>query len=381
MRDLLCDDRGVGGGEALGVGEPNSKLRYGLVGGEKFHDRPPVAVVGSKNARSRGASARTLEGYGQALAPLFPEMDPLDSASDAPAVAPEAPSSRADVTVRCWGTRGSIPSPGPQTVRHGGNTTCVEVCGGGMRLIFDAGSGIRPLGMDLVERGPNAIHIFLTHFHWDHIQGFPFFSPLYDHEDAIRVVGPKQKDIDVQNLFAGQMGPIYFPVPFSFVSATMEFEHLNEGTYELGDFRLDVLRVRHPSFVIGYRISMGDSVICFIPDNELDGDMYGELAPGFASRIVDFVGDADLLIHDAMYTGEEYAHRVGWGHSTFEQALRLGKDGGVKRLLFFHHDPTRTDYELDALVAKMRESAAVGGGGLEVGAAMEGVDYHLDRGE
>jgi len=362
------------------VGWVNSKLRYGLVGGENFTSVPRLPHAARKMLAPAARGPVHWEGTVRLHAPLIPEMDPLDSASDAPAVAPEAPSSRADVTVRCWGTRGSIPSPGPDTVRHGGNTTCVEVCGGGMRLIFDAGSGIRPLGMDLVERGPNAIHIFLTHFHWDHIQGFPFFSPLYDREDAIRVVGPKQKDIDVQNLFAGQMGPIYFPVPFSFVSATMEFEHLNEGTYELGDFRLDVLRVRHPSFVIGYRISMGESVICFIPDNELDGDMYGELAPGFPSRIIDFVGDADLLIHDAMYTGEEYAHRVGWGHSTFEQALRLGKDGGVKRLLFFHHDPTRTDYELDALVAKMRESAAVGGHDLEVEAAMEGVDYRLDIG-
>jgi phosphoribosyl 1,2-cyclic phosphodiesterase len=232
--------------------------------------------------------------------------------------------------------------------------------------------------MDLVERGPNAVHIFLTHFHWDHIQGFPFFQPLYDPEDSIKVVGPKQKDIDVQNLFAGQMGPIYFPVPFSVVAASMEFEHLNSGSYEVGNFTLDVMRVRHPSFVIGYRIRVGGHVICFIPDNELNGDMY-EVEPGFDSRIVDFVGDADLLIHDSMYTEAEYPNRVGWGHSTFEQSLRLAKEGGVKRLLFSHHDPTRTDYELDAIVAKMREEALRGGHSLEVGAAMEGVDYKLEK--
>ena len=303
----------------------------------------------------------------------------MASAQSTPLATPAAGSTGTDVTVRCWGTRGSIPSPGPHTVRYGGNTTCMEVCAGDQRLIFDAGSGIRPLGMDLVERGPNAIHIFLTHFHWDHIQGFPFFPPLYDHEDTIKVIGPKQKDIDVQNLFAGQMGPIYFPVPFSFVSAAMEFEHLNHGSYELGDFTLDVMRVRHPSFVNGYRIKVGGLVICFIPDNELDGDMYGALDPGFEARIVDFVGDADLLIHDAMYTAEEYPHRSGWGHSTFEQALRLAKDGGVKRLLFSHHDPTRTDYELDALVAMMREEAAWSDNGLVVEGAMEGVDYTLER--
>jgi phosphoribosyl 1,2-cyclic phosphodiesterase len=293
-------------------------------------------------------------------------------------VAPDVAFPSAEVTVRCWGTRGSIPSPGPQTVRYGGNTTCMEVCADGQRLIFDAGSGIRPLGMDLVERGPNAIHIFLTHFHWDHIQGFPFFAPLYDREDAIKVIGPKQKDIDVQNLFAGQMGPIYFPVPFSFVSATMEFEHLNEGAYDIGAITMEVLRVRHPSFVTGYRITVGSVVVCFIPDNELDGTMYGELEPGFDARITDFVGGADLLIHDAMYTQEEYPNRVGWGHSTFEQALRLAREGGVKRLLFSHHDPTRTDYELDAIVAKTREDAARSGSDLVVEAAMEGVDYRLE---
>jgi ribonuclease BN (tRNA processing enzyme) len=255
----------------------------------------------------------------------------------------------------------------------------MEICGDGRRLIFDAGSGIRLLGMDLVERGPNDVHIFLTHFHWDHIQGFPFFAPLYDREDAIRVIGPKQKDIDVQNLFAGQMGPIYFPVPFSFVSATMEFEHLNDGSYEIGAFELEVMRVRHPSYVIGYRIRLGDVVVCFVPDNELEGAMYPEVAPGFEARMVDFVRDADLLIHDAMYTQEEYPKRVGWGHSTFEQAVRLAREGGVRRLLFTHHDPTRTDYELDAIVAKMREDVAGSANDLVIEAAKEGVDYTLGR--
>jgi phosphoribosyl 1,2-cyclic phosphodiesterase len=277
--------------------------------------------------------------------------------------------------LRCWGTRGSIPSPGNGTVRHGGNTTCVELGDGKDRLILDAGSGIRQLGVDMFKKGPDEIHIFLTHFHWDHIQGFPFFSPLYDADDTIHVVGPKQKDIDVQNLFAGQMGPIYFPVPFSVVAAAMEFEHLNEGGYELGDFTLEVMRVRHPSFVTGYRITIGDFVVCFIPDNEIDGDIY-EVEPGFESRIVDFVGDADLLIHDSMYTDEEYPSRKGWGHSTFEQSLRLAREGGVKELLFFHHDPTRTDDALDTIVARMQELA--GGSGLIVGAAMENVYHELE---
>ncbi len=281
------------------------------------------------------------------------------------------------VGLRCWGTRGSIPTPGPETVRYGGNTTCFELRHGGSRLIYDAGSGIRPLGLDIVEKGPDTIHIFLTHFHWDHIQGFPFFAPLYDPEDSIKVIGPKQKDIDVQNLFAGQMGPIYFPVPFSVVAAEMEFEHLNEGEYELEDVRMQVMRVKHPSFVLAYRIEVGGHTICLVPDNEMEGDMY-DVGPDWKKRIVDFVGDADVLIHDSMYTDEEYERRAGWGHSTFSQSLRLAEEGGVGRLLFFHHDPIRTDDELDTIVARVRDGALARGCSVEIEAATEGMDVQLE---
>ena len=280
------------------------------------------------------------------------------------------------VVVRCWGTRGSIPSPGPATVRYGGNTSCFEVRHQGRRLIFDAGSGIRLLGTDLVEKGPNAIHIFLTHFHWDHIQGFPFFAPLYDPEDTIHVVAPKQREIDVQNLFAGQMGPIYFPVPFSVVAAAVEFEHLNAGSYEIGDAVIEVMRVRHPSFVVGYRVRVGGRTICFIPDNELEGTGY-EVGEGWSQRIRDFVGDADVLIHDAMYTQEEYGARAGWGHSTFQQSVRLAEEAGAKRLLLFHHEPTRTDDELDDIVSRLRDDALARGTSLEIAAATEDIDIEL----
>jgi len=295
-------------------------------------------------------------------------VDPVTRTVPTPA---ENVSTDTDVVLRCWGTRGSIPTPGPETVRYGGNTTCFEIRHAGRRLIFDAGSGVRPLGLDIVEKGPDTIHIFLTHFHWDHIQGFPFFAPLYDPEDSIKVVGPKQKDIDVQNLFAGQMGPIYFPVPFSVVAAEMDFEHLNEGEYELDDVRMRVMRMKHPSYVIAYRIEVGGRTICLIPDNEMEGDMY-DVGPDWKKRIVDFVGDADLLIHDSMYTEEEYERRAGWGHSTFDQSLRLAEDGGVGHLLFFHHDPTRTDDDLDGIVARTRDEALARGYGFDVGAATEG---------
>ena len=302
----------------------------------------------------------------------------MDPATDASPATPQVAGTVAAVTTRCWGTRGSIPSPGPQTARYGGNTTSFEVRHGDQRLIFDAGTGLRALGLDLQENGGEFHHIFLTHFHWDHIQGFPFFEPLYDPEVDLKIVGPRQNNIDVRSLFAGQMGPIYFPVPFSVVAATMSFDHLNEGTLEVAGATLRTMRVKHPSYVIGYRIEVGGKVICFIPDNELEGDMY-EVDDGWHGRLVEFVRGADLFIHDSMYTDEEYPSRIGWGHSTFSQALRLAEEAEVKKLLFFHHDPNRSDDELDEIVSRIRDDALARGCGVEIDAAAEGIDISLEK--
>ena len=301
-------------------------------------------------------------------------MDPArEAASPATADGENPP-----VTLRFWGTRGSIPSPGSHTARYGGNTTCFEVRVGDRRLIFDAGSGIRQLGLDLLSQGGEYHHIFLTHFHWDHIQGFPFFPPLYRPEIDLKIVGPKQNNIDVRSLFAGQMGPIYFPVPFSVVAAKMSFDHLNEGTWELDGITLRTLRVRHPSYVVGYRIEVGGRVVCFIPDNEVEGDGY-EVGEDWRARLVDFVHGADLLIHDSMYTDEEYPSRQGWGHSTFSQSIRLAEEGEVKKLLFFHHDPERSDDAIDEIVGRVRDEARARGSDLEVDAAAEGFDFSLQE--
>ena len=335
--------------------EPSKKPRY---------PRYTTCKLNQVSARLRALSVR--------------EKEPLDPAIDVTPAATEAVGADVLVSARCWGTRGSIPSPGPETARYGGNTTSFEVRYGDQRLIFDAGSGLRMLGMDLLEKGGDFHHIFLTHFHWDHIQGFPFFGPLYRADMDIKIVGPKQNNIDVRSLFAGQMGPIYFPVPFSVVAATMSFDHLNEGSLEVGEAKLTTIRVRHPSYVIGYRIEVGDRVICFVPDNEIEGDMY-EVEGGWYERLVDFVRGADLLIHDSMYTEEEYPNHVGWGHSTFSQSLRLAEEGEVKKLLFFHHDPTRSDDELDKIVNRIRDDSLARGCAVEMEAAAEGTDITLEN--
>jgi phosphoribosyl 1,2-cyclic phosphodiesterase len=298
--------------------------------------------------------------------------------TDASPSASQADGSTHAVIARCWGTRGSIPSPGPQTARYGGNTTSFEVKHGDTRLIFDAGSGLRLLGPELLDDPSKMHHIFLTHFHWDHIQGFPFFQPLYHPDIELKITGPKQNNIDVRSLFAGQMGPIYFPVPFSVVAATMSFSHLNEGEIEIGSAKLTTMRVKHPSYVIGYKIEVGGKTICFIPDDEIEGDMY-DVGGDWYSRLVDFVKGADLLIHDSMYTDEEYVTRAGWGHSTFTQSLKLAEDGEVKKLLFFHHDPTRSDDELDGIVNRIRDEALARGCAVEMEAAAEGIEIKLEN--
>jgi phosphoribosyl 1,2-cyclic phosphodiesterase len=298
-----------------------------------------------------------------------------------------------DVCVHFWGTRGSIPSPGASTARFGGNTSCIEIrAKGGPRLIFDAGSGIRALGHSLLASGEEQDGtVFLTHFHWDHIQGFPFFVPLYRPSTRISIVGPAQKigDVqtlfagtyqtngDVQSLFAGQMGPVYFPIPYEALSAKISFHHLNEGTFERDGYRVSAMRVRHPSFTLGYRTEIGGRVITYVPDNELDGDMYNEVPHGWVESFTEFVRGSDILIHDAMYTTEEYRQRHGWGHSTFQQVLDLAVRAEVPHLVFFHHSPERTDAELLGILDQMRSSARASGHSLTIDAAEEGRELVL----
>jgi len=282
-----------------------------------------------------------------------------------------------ELSLRMWGTRGSIPSPGPDTARYGGNTPCVEVVAGGRHLIFDGGSGARALGSSLLEAGERVdTTLFLTPFHWDHIQGIPFFSPLYNPSTRIDIVGPVQRTpdgrvLDVESLFAGQMGPIYFPIPMSAVSASLTFGHLNEGVWERGGITVRAMRTRHPSFTVGYRVDFAGRSVAYVPDNEIESEAY-PVAPDWRARFVEFLGGVDVLVHDAMYTDAEYEGRSQWGHSTYAQAMDLAHEAGVGELVFFHHDPLRTDDELDDIVARCRDATLAAGRTLRVRAAVEG---------
>ena len=249
-----------------------------------------------------------------------------------PATMIDAATERAVIQATCWGTRGSIASPGPDTVRFGGNTSCLEVqIRDGRRFIFDAGTGIRPLGVSMMdEAGTHDAAIFFTHFHWDHIQGFPFFQPLFDSEASFRIIGPDQARADIERLFAKQMTSINFPVPFTALSARMKFSNLNRGAWEEDGFCVRAMRLRHPSFTVGHRIEYGGVSLAYMPDNELANESY-KVGEGWRKRLVDFLGDVDVLVHDAMFTEEEYGSKVDWGHSTFSQTVEHAHEAGAKK--------------------------------------------------
>ena len=279
--------------------------------------------------------------------------------------------------VTCWGTRGSIPAPGPATVRFGGNTSCVEVRAAGCRLIFDAGTGIRALSGSVADEGrPLDAHLFVSHYHWDHIQGFPFLAQLYDPKTKLRVHGPMQGDVPVDEALEGQMSPLYFPVPLQAIAASVEFATA-DGSPWCGDgVCVDAFRVNHPGVTYGYRVSAGGATAVYIPDNEL-GDAPD---PAWSRGLVEFVGGADLLLHDAMLSDDEYVLRRGWGHSTFAQAVRLAEEAGVRRLGLFHHAPDRSDAELEAIAAGLRRGLAERGTALEVEVAAERAEVAISPG-
>lgn len=281
-------------------------------------------------------------------------------------------SSPPGLTATCWGTRGSIPAPGPATLRYGGNTSCLEVRVGERRYVFDAGTGIRALSQRLSSEEPMEAELFLTHFHWDHVQGFPFCGQLYHPDTRVHVHGPPQDGAGVASVMAGIMAPAYFPVPLEALSPGVEFVDGDTRPWTDGTAEVTALRVRHPGFTRGYRMDAGGASLAYVPDNELGG-----IDDGQYRRIVEWAAGVDLLVHDAMYDDDEYARYRGWGHSRVGDAVRLAEDAGARRLLLFHHAPERSDDALDAIIAHVRRGLVERGSALRVDAAAEGVAIGL----
>lgn len=276
--------------------------------------------------------------------------------------------------VRLWGTRGSLPAAGPETIRYGGNTACVEVQGAdGTRLVLDAGTGIRRLGATM---GPAAgrVDVLLTHLHMDHLQGLGFFAPLFEPEREVHLWGPPSTTLDLRSRLARYFSPPLFPVPLRELPCRLVLHDVPVEGFTVGALSIEAALVCHPGPTVGYRISENGRTLAYLPDHEPAlGAREFPSAPDWTSGF-DLVAGADLLVHDAQYTLEEYAERVGWGHSALPHALALARLAGVRRLVTFHHDPSHDDRVLDRFLDEAR-----GAGDLpfELDAGTEGAQFEV----
>jgi phosphoribosyl 1,2-cyclic phosphodiesterase len=302
--------------------------------------------------------------------------------------------------VRFWGVRGSIPVPGQATNRYGGNTSCVEVRPRrGAPIIIDAGTGIRRLGKSLMDEafgeGHGEVSILISHTHWDHVQGLPFFSPLYRAGNQIRIFA-RQRDTHLQAVFSQQHHAPYFPVPLSAMQADMSFHELIEGAqFELGDARITCARLNHPYVAIAYRVEVDHAAVVYCSDTAPFSDLLlgqdfveaprlGTLPPAARTElaamragVVALARGADLLVYDTQFTPDEYRVRPHWGHSRPDDAIEIAREAKVKALCLFHHAPLRTDDENDAILARTREVVRTAGDAFALHSAYEGLELVL----
>jgi len=295
--------------------------------------------------------------------------------------------------VRFWGTRGSIATPGPSTVRFGGNTCCVEmITDGGQRFILDCGTGARPLGVDLMQNAPRPIHanILLSHTHWDHIQGFPFFAPLFMPGNKFTISAPEGVGSSLAGVLAGQMEFTYFPVKLDQLPSKISYLDLSEGEHEIDGVRVLTQFLNHPAVCLGYRIEVDGVSVAYLTDHEPFSETLwrADSVPGKIESILhagdrrhaEFMRDADLVIHDCQYTPEEYPAKKNWGHSTYTYAVELAAAAGVKSLALMHHDPLHNDemmLQIEQLAIGLAERYS---DGMHVFCAYEGCDMRVIAG-
>ena len=291
--------------------------------------------------------------------------------------------------VRFWGTRGSIPTPGPTTLRYGGNTSCVEVrAADGTLVVLDCGTGAHGLGRALVSGTPSPLHghLLIGHTHWDHIQGFPFFAPLFVPANVWEIYAPGGHGGQIEASLAGQMAYEYFPIRLTTLAATVRLHDLTEGVFEIGSVRVTTQYLHHPSLTLGYRLEADGATLVYATDHEPHALHPLRALPGTVpvhqedQRHIRFLEGADLLIHDAQYTLNEFPAKEGWGHTPMERDVDYAVLAQANQLALFHHDPDRSDAAVDRLCARARDRVASTGSALQVFAAAEGQVLALPQG-
>jgi phosphoribosyl 1,2-cyclic phosphodiesterase/CheY-like chemotaxis protein len=280
--------------------------------------------------------------------------------------------------IRFWGTRGSIAKPGPTTIRYGGNTSCVELrTDAGTLVIFDCGTGAHELGRELVSQQGTATrgHILISHTHWDHIQGIPFFEPFFNAGGEWDIYGPKGLLQSIQDTLAGQMEYNYFPISVDKFGATIRYHDLVEGAFSIDEIQVITQYLNHPALTLGYRLRADGAAVVYCCDHEPNvvtaGSGTAEIT-GQDLRHVEFLAGADLVIHDSQFTATEYPNRIGWGHSPAEYVVRVCQAAGVRQVILTHHDPMRDDDAIDRMVEGLRQRLVGTQPPLEIFAAAEG---------
>ena len=293
---------------------------------------------------------------------------------------------------RFWGVRGSIPTPGRTTLEYGGNTSCIEVRVGDQIIILDAGSGLRLLGRELVaefgER-PLDLTLLLTHTHWDHIQGLPFFLPVYQSQNRLRVLGYEGARHGLEAVLTSQMESPFFPIGLREVPGNVKIEELKQMQFMLDDVEVAAFRAYHPGMCVGYRLTFQGSSIAFFPDNELHYNPDPSAAQTTTIRehltrmnneeLGRFIDGSDVLIMDTQYDREEYSRHIGWGHGCVDAVVKLALGSQIKQLFLFHHDPDHDDEKVSQMVERARDLVGSRNGRLEVDAAREGMVVQVGR--
>jgi phosphoribosyl 1,2-cyclic phosphodiesterase len=297
-----------------------------------------------------------------------------------------------DLRLRIWGVRGSIPTPGPSTVYYGGNTSCVELRVDGQLMILDAGTGIRGLGLSLAQEfkdRPIELTLLITHTHWDHIQGFPFFPVAYNPRNTIRVLAFEGTRKSLEATLSSQMESPYFPISMQEMPGNITIDELKDKTFAVGSVRVEATFTNHPGICACYKIISSAGTVVYMPDNELlkrfrattTGGAERAEAEAFGRerdrKLCEFIRGADIVLMDSQYDCDEYPRYVGWGHSCVDDSVALAVEAGVKHFFLFHHDPSHNDDKITKMVEDARALAKRLGGNLKIDAAREGLEIVL----